>query len=284
MVVRPDDMRWVIRKFSDEGSSSPFVARLLIGICKLRDAALPDEGERNDFDEAYQSVMTPLFDARARAKKITALWERHAQQIAAGEIVQMQGHAIHIDEGVDGELVEEFSAFVGAATRTLKTGMQVVSDRLGVDLGFLFQKESRFRTCVKSLAVKDAALADYLQHVRADWSKTLLERRNAIEHEGWQLENVVYRQSDNGVRAFEPFVDELSITAFTESMLNRLIVFVEDVTAHLLKKQMTGGITIAEVPVPERLEESPERFRLTLAIGGIQPWEINYRVVRFEDM
>ena len=283
MCVRPDETRWVVKKFADEGSSSPFIARLLIGICKLRDAALLERGERNNFDEAYQSAMTPLFDARARVEKITALWERHAQRITAGEIVRVQGHAMHIDENVDGELFEEFSAFVAASTRALKTGMQVVTARLGVDLGFLFQKEARFGKCVKSLAVTDAALANYLRHVRAEWSKTLLDRRNAIEHEGWQLGNVAYRHSGNGVRAVEPVVDELSVTAFAVSILDRLTTFVEEVTTHLLQRQMTESITITEIPLPERSEETPERFRLTLAIGGLRPWEIAYRVARFEE-
>lgn len=36
MVVRPEDANWVVKKFADEGSSSPFMARLLIGILRLR--------------------------------------------------------------------------------------------------------------------------------------------------------------------------------------------------------------------------------------------------------
>lgn len=39
MVVRLDETSWVVKKSADEGSSSPFMARLLLSLFKLRDAA-----------------------------------------------------------------------------------------------------------------------------------------------------------------------------------------------------------------------------------------------------
>ena len=86
MVVRPDETSWVVKKFADEGSTSPFMARLLLSLFKLRDAALAEGVERDRFDKAYQAVTTPLFDARARMKKIAALWEGHARRVHAGEV------------------------------------------------------------------------------------------------------------------------------------------------------------------------------------------------------
>ena len=282
MVVRPEEPDWVVKKFSDEGSSSPFMARLLIGICKLRDAALPERAQRDTFDDAYDSVLSPLLDARARAKTIATLWHGHARRVAAGEVVRLQAHAIHVDENVDRDLSDELNAFAAAATRALKTGMQAVATHLGQSIGFLFQKAPHFAKHAGSLAASDPALADYLRHVRAAWSETLVGRRNAIEHDGWQLPNVLYQRDRQIVKASEPILDDQPITVFAASMLDRLTCFVEDVTAHLLQKRMTDGIAITEVPLPERDAETPERFRVTLAVGDLPLWRIAYHADEFE--
>jgi hypothetical protein len=283
MIVRPDRTNWVVKKFADEGSSSPFMARLLMGMLRLRDAALPDGAQRDGFDKAYESVTTPLLDARARMTRIAALWERHAQRVQSGEIARLQGRAIHVDDNVDGDLGQEMDAFLSAATRALKTGMQAVAGELGTGIGFLFQKEAAFGAGVAVLETSDPALAAYLRETRAQWSETLVARRNAVEHENWRLPNVVYERDGGGVRAREPEVDGLPVTVFTRTIFDRLSCFAEEVTAHMLQRQLTEGITITELSVAEREEEAPERFRITVAVGGLTPWTIAYHARRFEE-
>lgn len=134
LLVRPDETEWVVKKLSDEGSQSPFTARILAGILRLRDAALSEGAERDGFDKAYDSVITPLRDARARMRRIAELWESHARRVQSGEIAQVQGRAIHVDENVDKDLGQETDAFLSAATRALKTGMRSVAAELGVNI------------------------------------------------------------------------------------------------------------------------------------------------------
>jgi hypothetical protein len=43
------------------------------------------------------------------------------------------------------------------------------------------------------------------------------------------------------------------------------------------------GVTITEVPRDQRAGEAPERFRVTLAIGGLTPWTIAYHGTAFEE-
>lgn len=68
MVVRPVQPSWIVQKVADEGSSSPLMARLMIGMLRLRDAVL-DAGERVSFDTQYDFVLKSLFSAR------DAMWE-----------------------------------------------------------------------------------------------------------------------------------------------------------------------------------------------------------------
>src|SRR5439155_4615631 len=70
MVVRPDQTKWVVQKVSDEGSQSPFLARLSLGILRLRDVVKPDPAKREKFDHSYDVVFSSLLIARTAAQKI----------------------------------------------------------------------------------------------------------------------------------------------------------------------------------------------------------------------
>ena len=283
MVVRPDETSWVVKKFADEGSSSPFMARLLLSLLKLRDAALAEGVECDRFDEAYQGVTTPLLDARTRMKKIAALWEGHVRRVLAGEVARVRGHAIHVDENVDHELGQEVDAFLNAATRALKTGMQALALEFGVNIGFLFQKQAAFQAGLAALAAQDPPLAAYLVQTRNQWSETFVNRRNAIQHQGWRLPDVTYVRAGSGIGAKAPVVDGQEAAPYAAFMFDRLSCFVEEVTAHLLQRRLKDGVTITEVPHDQRVVDVPERFRVTLAIGGLTPWTIAYHSTAFEE-
>ena len=71
LVIKPDERpKWVVKKAGEEGTSSPFVARLFSGILRLRDQALSDPIQRDDFDKAFQGVLTGLENIRAAAKAV----------------------------------------------------------------------------------------------------------------------------------------------------------------------------------------------------------------------
>ncbi len=72
------------------------------------------------------------------------------------------------------------------------------------------------------------------------------------------------------------------VTEFVQGMLDRVCCFVEDVTAHCIQKKMPTQITIAEIPLAKRRPEAPERFQVTLAVGGQPCWEIAYHSLPFE--
>lgn len=273
MVVRLQETNWVVKKFADEGSQSPFMARLFIGVMHLRDAAFPDPKAREGFDKAYEVVLTSLFSARTAKQEIVRIWENHARKVASSEIARLQGRNIHIDQSVDKELRQETDAFLNAATRALKQGMQGVSAELQVNTGFLFQKQAGFDAGLAALETSDPALAGYLRQARL-WSERLVGRRNAVEHEGWRLPDVTYARTEGGVKAAEPLIDGQPVSEFVTFMFDRLTSLVEDVTAHCLQRLLPSGVTFTELPLAHRPAEMPERFRLTLANGGMPPWTI----------
>jgi hypothetical protein len=282
MRVRNDSTQWVVQKFADEGSSSPFMARLFIGLMHLRDAVFPDPANRQAFDKPYEFVLVTLLNTRTTAQDIAKLFTDHARKVGSGEIARVQGQALHIDENIDKELRKHTEDFLNSAVRVLKQGMQDVTNALGVNIGFLFKKSTTFATSVAAIRATDPELADYLSQAR-QWTERLVEARNAMEHTASVLPKIQYSQSGNSIQAHEPQISNQPVTEFVKFMMDRLACFVEEVTAHCLQARMPAGLSIREIPLAQRLAEVPERFQNTLKSGVTPVWRITYHQSVFEE-
>jgi len=69
MVVRRTEPNWIVQKFADEGSASPFMARLYLGILRIRGIIYPDPAKRDTFDKPYEFVMSSLGNARGPRRR-----------------------------------------------------------------------------------------------------------------------------------------------------------------------------------------------------------------------
>jgi len=283
MVVRRAQPKLVLQKIADEGSCSPVMARLLMGMMRLRDQVYSDDASRKRFDKCYELVTSPILNARTTAQEVVHLYDEHVRKATSGEIARLRGQTIHVDESIDKELRKQVESFLNTAVRALKQGMQRVATELQVDIGFLFSNQAAFAKGLAPLEVEDPALAEYLRQTRT-WSHRLVEEcRNALEHEGWTLPRVTYSPSGSGVEVGEPLISGQPVSQFVTSMLDRLLCFAEEVTVHCLQRQMPTGITITEIPLAQRLAEAPERFTLTLASGGRRAWQLAYHSSSFEE-
>jgi hypothetical protein len=228
-------------------------------------------------------MTSALGSAREATAAIDKLWLDHIAKIASGAIVARDGNVLHVAESIDKELRQETEAFLNSSIRALKHGLQQVAEELGVKLGFWFQKPHAFANGVAALHAADAALAAYIDAARSEWSEALVLQRNAIEHEGWTLPKIAYRDAAGVTTAEEPLVGSVPVRRFTNEMLDHLCSAIEDVAAHLLRRRFPGGIGLHEVPLASRLQEAPERFRVTSLVGGEPLWAFAYPTTRFED-
>lgn len=281
MRVRRDPGRFIVQKLADEGASSPFMARIMMGVMRLRDAVFPEPVSREEFDKLYEYVTSALFNARDSSQKIGELWEDHARKVRTGEIVRHQGQHIHIAENIDKDLRTEAESFLNAATRALKTGMQNLGRELRVDVGFLFQQQAAFEKGLAALKQNDPDLAEYLRETRV-WSEPLMKSRIDLEHGTWVLPRVAYRPVGGGMEVGEPLVAGTPVSEFVRFSFDRLTCFVEEFTCHCLQRRMPAGITITEIASADRPAEAPERFRVTLAEGGLPAWRIAFHASAFE--
>ena len=281
IVVLDDQSKVVVQKLEDEGSSSPFMARLYLGILRLRDVVFPDNTERLKFDKPYHLVMEAMLNIRSSSQEIVQLVTDHFSKLTKEEVGQLRGHTIHIEKPIDKELRKEVETFLNGAVRVLKQGMQEVTKCLGFNVGFLFKKQHAFETGVTELKKSDPLLSAYLIETHT-WSERLVNCRNAIEHEGWILPKVRYFETSGLICADEPEISDQKVSDFVKFIMDRLVCFVEDVTAHCLKARMPDVVTVTEIPLPQREQDMPLRFQLTLTNGGMPIWNIAYHQSSFE--
>ncbi len=282
MLVKLDPTKIVVQKMADEGSSSPFMARLYLGNLRLRDVVFPDYKTRDKFDKPYNFVMETMLSTRITSQNIIQLLADHQSKLTKGEIGQLRGLSIHIEKPIDKELRKDVETFLNSAVRVLKHGMQEVAKVLQVNIGFLFKKQSTFENGLRILEKDDPHLATYLKATRI-WSEQLINSRNAIEHEGWILPKLRYVEVSGIIRADEPEIAGQKVSTFVKFIMDRLICFVEEVTAHCLKARMPMGISITEIPLSQREAEIPQRFQVTLTNGGMPIWDITYHQSSFEE-
>jgi hypothetical protein len=277
--VRPEEGKFVIQKFADEGSSSPFMARVFLAPIKLAESLGP---EKASFGEAHFALMTTLMEIRDTAKDMAKTWKDYTRRIDEGSIVVRQGPHIQVTENVDRRLGRQVSDFLTGAVRSFKERMQLTTRVLGIEIGFLHQKTTTFERGVAELDKTDPALAAYLRESRR-WADALVNTRNNLEHGSWRLPPAVISEVDGRVTVTEPAIGGTPVTKWVSDMTDRILCFVEDVLAHAIQKRLPQGITLTEISLAQRSPEMPLRFQATIDSGGLPTWGIRYHASKLDE-
>ncbi|MFN9091350.1 MAG: hypothetical protein ACK5V0_07615 [Alphaproteobacteria bacterium] len=273
--------QFLVQKVGDEGTESPYIARLMLGLLTLRDQVyIEDEAGRLAFDRLFEAMHQSLSTCRENVADLTRLWRAHVKAVTSGELVERGGQIIRVTESIDKPLRREVADFLTSSVRVSKDNLQNLARLLGAEIGFLFQKPAAFENGLARLGRADPRLADYLRQTRG-WSEELILARNAIEHDGWVLPRVNYGTSAEAIVPEEPEIRGLPVTRFAERMLDRTCCLVEDLVAYLLMARLDGRITLTTIPPAKRTPNSPLRFTITLAEGGLAPWVLAYDDVAF---
>lgn len=281
MKVIPEGSKFIFQKVSDEGTTSPFIARLHLGILSLRDAVFTEDKKRKEFDTFYQVVLDTLTNARTTSGEIIQILNEHRHKVSQGKIARIKQHAIQIDESIDNKLRKHVEEFLNGTVRVVKDGMQNLLKFMKIDIGFLYRNQGAFENGIKVLAKTHPELAAYLKETRK-WSERLIPVRNSL-HEGWMLDKVNYKETYDGIQAVEPQILGQSVSEFVEFMLDRLCCFVEEVTTYALQTRMSDGISIKEIPITERRIDCCERFKQNFIDGEESNWKISYHISKFEE-
>ena len=71
--------------------------------------------------------METLLNTRTASQGIIQMVDEHFNKLAKGQIAQLRGHNIHIEQTIDKQLRKEAENVMNSAARALKQGMQDVT-------------------------------------------------------------------------------------------------------------------------------------------------------------
>lgn len=273
-----------MQRRGNEGTSSPFFARLFVGAgMEMRDMVInhvlqsDHERWRREFDDLYTPVHDGLVSARKHRERIVELLTTHRAKIESGEIVSYQPNAVNIYESISEPLGDAFATFLSAAARSTKLH-QKVTKFLGLDLSMLYAKLPNFQAGIQKLRNdKDEALADYLEATRAGWSENLFERRNDLEHGPWRLDDVLVRPGPNGAPTMvEPQVNNEPVSEWVSRMLAQVLAFVEETTALAVQRALRPAhVALIEVTAAEVDPNFARRFQ-DVWPSSDSGWQLRY--------
>lgn len=281
--VHWDNEKYLVEKLSDEGLSSKFVSRLMYGVMALRDGVFFENEQRRRFDQLYEGVYNGLQSVREARDEIEKAWISHKKKFDSGEIVSQRRGAVNVTENIDRTIRRETENLWNAAVRLVKQSSQMFLREYGLETGFLFKKESTFKCRINELRTTDMPLANYLEQTRK-WTEPLILFRNEKLEHGHPIQlKVEYDISVEPPCVIQPCVSGVPLTEYAESIFDRCCVYVEDMTAHCIKKKLPPSLTITEIPKEKREDIAAIRFSITVFPAGAPEWNIYYDSSTFED-
>jgi hypothetical protein len=282
VIIKREQPSWTVTKMADEGTASPFMARLFLNVLDLRKSALDTKADIDAFEKPYELVLMSSITVRDLAREIGELLADHRSKIYRGVGVRTDGRTIHLDEPIDKELRWLVESFLNSSNRVMLTGMKEAAKALRLDITFFFKKESTFLNGVAALDGIDPDLAAYCRKARV-WSDMLNSMRNEMEHNFWSVPRVQYRIEQGRVVVLEPEIMGRTASDFTKLVTDRILCFVEEICVHGLQRRMPDSISVTEIPLTQRPPERPERFRICTAGGGMPLWKIAYHETKFDE-
>ena len=280
----------ILKIVFDEGSSSPFIARLFMGLLELRDQLYlsgVNENQKAEMESYFNRQFHPMLEAawatKDAAAEVISLVDSHAKSIEEGRAVRINGNQLSIFETIDKPLGQAIDKLLDQSVVAIKSGLQtILRDPLGLDIGFLFKRDTPFNNGIASLQANgEGDLGVYLQEVRENWSKDLIDLRVAHEHEGWTLEKITYHLDENNMLSVRiPMLATLPVNKFARYTANRVLFFIENIMAYAIQRKSSDTylLYISEIPVENRDIEAPKRFRIAArGLINLKPWKIEYR-------
>lgn len=223
-----------VRKIYNEGTNSPFIKRMMLNICQIRDAALP-RSEHLLFDEKHDRIFKALYECRNHVLSTYDLILKYANSVNKGNVISINNGTFSVNETIDDELRSHFNGFMNSGIRAYKD-IQELTKSFGLDIGAFYGKDANFDALVKCLENSNQkALSEYLINVRKSWGKDYTDLRNQMEHSGWQLEELSYSLVGNNVEITLPYVLNRDCFEYMKYVFCQLSVFAESMVVYVLK-------------------------------------------------
>lgn len=276
----------IVIKMGDETMASPFLTRLFKDVLVFRDQLFlfsihenDKQGARKEFDNKLNPLIESARAARDAGRRLLTSYTGYLSSVASGETIRIEDGNLHVNSTIDDELRANFSQLITHSIIAIKSNLQaILREVLKLDIGFLFQGESEFDQGINYLvATGDIVLANYLETTRKVWLQDLALLRIAIEHSGWVLDRIEFTQRGGRVELIIPKINGIQVNAYVVRLVNRVLVFIENMLVYSMLKFSMPAIYLAEIQKNERDGISPSRFRLIPhGLEDTPPWALIY--------
>ena len=270
--------RFLLRT-EDNGTGTPFYARLFLFVLLLRDKMLSSSEDKLGFDEKYASFIEPAKLAYLSFRKLVKLHNEYVEELASGSVISARQQTIAVDKTIDSDVRSLTNTILSEAEIAFKGYInEFIKLFDGIQLGFLAQKDKTYQLEIEKLRSNDALLADYLYKNREAWMSSLNSARNRKEHAGWQLPRYqfTYNKMTNQIEIIPPQIDGMMYLDFLANILSSLFTFAEELTVHLLSVNLQFHY-VYQIPLGERKKENAARFATCFITDTAhEPWELVY--------
>lgn len=258
-------MPFVVTKLKDEGTASPYIARLWVGIAELRNQILSSPTASHQFDKLFDPILKTLDKARESARGLLQNLDNHRRALEQPGTAEVYPNGqLMVHDAIAEPLAKNFDSFTQLAHRAIKLTQRLMRDIGGIEIGFLFQKPNAFNDGCDKLAASHPALAGYLRSARNALTEPLALLRNNMEHDGWTLGSPRYQVSDGRAAMIEPMINGISLSSFTRNVANLAVRAIEDLVVYALRMRLLKPVAIIELPEIQRASIQPKRFALGL--------------------
>ncbi len=228
-----------VRKVCDEGTNSPFINRMMLNICQIRDAALP-RSEHLLFDEKHDRIYKSLYECRSHVLSVYDMLCDYANSVNQGNVIAIQNGTFSVNETIDDELRSHFNGFMNSGIRAYKD-VQELTKSFGLDIGAFYGKEANFNSLINHLeADNQKDLSVFLKSVRRNWGESFTDLRNQMEHAGWQLGELGYTLVGNEVAVTLPHILDKDCFEYMKYVFCQLTVFAESMIVYVLRMKNTN--------------------------------------------
>lgn len=269
-------------KQADEGTNSPFVARMFLGILELRDLIIMTNNDprnlqvtRENFDHLYEPVRSFLEIALDAARSLNKISIGLVETGHNGELAKLYpGGGFELINTKGTQIQKEFASVIEHSAIAIKNHLPKLMEQIfGIKIGFLFQNDPDFEKAISGLNSDGLIpLAHYLQSVRF-WSNQLIKDIwNQSKHSNWKLNPPKLTIITLPIVHVDlPQVFDIPVNHYAFQVINRCCLLVEDLIVYGFQFHRSSPIGVMEIAHGERLQYQNRRFKAYRKLHGMIP-------------
>jgi len=258
----------------DEGTSSPFPARLMGQMFNLRDKLIRDKKKRQAFNNAYNPILDNFMELKTTVKELKEIQDQHLKEVAeGGAVIIHPNRQISVIRPIDTRyraLIKDF--FIKG--EMIISGIPGVGKEFDIRIGFFFGDANKFKKGVDKLRVAWKELCEPviqdLEYARSTWYKDFNDIRNDIEHKTLKVPPIEYHLDGNAKVSvhFPDFVPNHSVLVTMEHLTDRILELLEDCIVFMFATRLEPGLLIKIIPENERDPANVIKYKLCMRIGN----------------